>query len=256
MFDRSPRAAWHTATVWIATVTAAACGGSSSPTGPTGQACRTFAAAYTSVQTVSLGNESAEFWRMNGGCRWTADRLTCTEQYAFLGGDCQGEPGASTRIVSYRSAADFVDEVAAVPPVPRALSVSVQTPAGRCPSPSDSTYTYADGRLARVSGRSALNLAANAERVYTAWDSVGRPTEGTFSNFLLNGPISITHDTAARTTVERSRFRDGQWEIEQTTSYDQAGTVVGEIYTDAIPGEVRPRYVTATSVMATDRVCK
>lgn len=108
----------------------------------------------------------------------------------------------------------------------------------------------------RMSSGSPSNFAANATRTFTTWDANGRPTDGTFVNFRVNGPVVIRHDEVARTTTEVATYDNGNWVVTTMTGYDVNGVVVREVVSDVIPGEVRPIYTTTTTVLATDRVCK
>jgi hypothetical protein len=236
-----------------------ACGGSSNPTGPTGsaQVCRTYATAFQSVNTVSLGSDSADIWQLMGTCRWEINRLVCEQQYTFLGGDCSGAAGRATRTQSYRSPTDFVDEVSVIPPLPRALSISILSAADSCPSSVELTNSYdARGRLTQRVGRSPRNLAANVTTTYSAWDALGRPTAGASANFLGNVPVSIVYDSAGRRSAETAQHYGGQWVLMLTTEYDRNGNVAREVLEDVTPGESGERHTTTTTVTATDRVCK
>jgi YD repeat-containing protein len=209
------------------------------------------------VQTAELGADRADLWQMTSACRWNADRLTCTQQYSQFRGDCEGERGDAIWTATYGSAADFVDEVMTSPPVSKALTLAVTSTGGRCPSPFESRLQYdGSGRLQRITTGSAQNLAGNSTRTFTAWDPQGRPTDGTFTNFRVNGPLAIRHDEAARTTTEVATYDAGRWVVTTLTGYDANGIVVREVLSDAIPGEARPVYTTVTTVLATDRVCK
>lgn len=248
------------AAILVASLAAVACGGgSSSPTAPstTAQSCRTYATSTRAVQTASLGAERADLWQMTSTCRWNGDRLTCTQQYSDFRGDCQGARGDATWTATYASAADFVDEVAALPPVPKATSLAVTSTAGSCPSPFESRQQFdATGRLLRVSSSSSTNVAANSTKTFTAWDARGRPTDGAFTNFRVTGPVVIRYDDATRTSTEVATYDNGTWVVTTATTHDANGIVVREVLSDVLGGEARPTYTTVTTVLATDRVCK
>ncbi len=244
----------------VASLATAACGGSSSsPTAPStaAQSCRIYATSTRAVQTVELGVERADLWQMTSSCRWNGDRLTCTQQYSDFRGDCSGARGDATWTATYAAAAEFVDEVAAVPPIPKATSLAVTSTAGSCPSPFESRQQFdASGRLIRMSSSAASNLSANSTKTLTAWDARGRPTEGSFTNFRVAGPVVIRHDDAARTSTEVGTYDNGAWIITTATTYDANGIVVREVLSDVLGSEPRPTYTTVTTVLATDRVCK
>lgn len=246
--------------VLVASLAPAACGGDSSgPTSPSNasQSCRAYATASRAVQTGELGAERVDLWQMTSTCQWTGNRLTCTQKYSQFRGDCEGAGGDATWTATYGSAADFVDEVAALPPISKATSVAVTSAAGRCPSPFEVRQQYdTTGRLLRVTSTSASNFAANSVKTFTAWDARGRPTEGLFDNFRVTGPVAIRYDDAARTTTDVATYDNGNWIVTTTTTHDAGGNVVREVLSDAIPGEARPAYTTTTTVLATDRVCK
>lgn len=238
------------------------CGGQSSTTptspGASAQNCRTYATSSRAVQTGVLGAERADLWELASTCRWSGDRLTCAQQYSRFSGDCAGQPGGATWTATYASAADFVDEASVVPPASKATSITVTSVAGLCPSPSESRLQYdGSGRLLRIVSGSPSNLAGNSTKAFTAWDSRGRPTDGTFANFRVSGPVAIRHDEAARTTTEVGTYDGGNWVITTTTGYDANGNVVREVFSDVVSGD-RPRatYTTTTTILATDRVCK
>lgn len=244
----------------VAMLGSTACGGdSSSPTAPSSasQTCRVYATSSRTVQTAELGSERVDLWQMTSTCRWNADRLTCAQQYSQFRGDCEGARGDATYTATYGTAADFVDEVSALPPAPTATSIAVASAAGSCPSPFEARHQYdATGRLVRISSGSSTNFAANSTKTFTAWDSRGRPTEGAFANFGVTGPITLRYDDAARSVTEVASYDSGNWIVTITTAHDANGVVVREVLSDAIPGEARPTYTTTTTVLATDRVCK
>jgi hypothetical protein len=225
--------------VLIATLAPAACAGDSSgPTAPSNpsQSCRTYATSARAVQTGELGAERVEMWQMTSTCRWSVDRLICTQQYAQFRGDCEGARGDATWSAAYGSAADFVDEGSASPPVSKATSVTVTSAGGSCPAPFEARQQYdATGRLLRVN-TSAANVATNSTKTFTAWDARGRPTDGTFMNFRVSGPVVIRYDDAARTATDVATYDNGNWIVTTTTTHDANGIVVREVQSDAIPG--------------------
>ena len=180
----------------IACVVAAACGGksgsssSTSPTAPggtppgTSPTCRTYPTAAT-VTTTALGlTQNAT---LTGAFNAGTNQATIT--ISFVGGAL-----CSTAVHTYRSAADFVDEVRVIPPVPLVLSTAT-TNSGSCGSGTGtSTNTFdAQRRLTQTSGPSG-NIT------YTAWDTSNRPTTGTFST---GGTISNVYTTPRERSLRR-----------------------------------------------------
>ncbi len=154
------------------------------------------------MQTAALGTDRADPWQLASTCRWSGDRLPCTQQYSQLRGDCEGAPGNSTWTTTYASAADFVNEAAASPPAAKALTTAVTSTSGSCPSPSESRYQYdASGCLLHITSSSSSNLEAHSSTSYAAWDAWGRPTDGAFTNFRVSGDPPRPIYTTTTTTI-------------------------------------------------------
>jgi YD repeat-containing protein len=178
--------------------------GSSNPTGPSGggttPTCRTYPTA-TTVTTTALGVTMNAL--LTAAFNTSTNQATIT--VSFVGGAL-----CSTAVHSYRSTADFVDEVRVIPPTPLELSTTT-TNSGSCGTGTGTaTSTYdAQRRVVQVT-------TPGGTTTYTAWDSSGRPTAGTLST---GGTISNVYNDAARTLTQT-----------QTTS---AGTSVGTQTYDA-----------------------
>ncbi len=131
---------------------------------------------------------------------------------SFVGGGL-----CSTAVHSYRSVADFVDEVRVIPPVPLVLSTTT-TNSGSCGTGTGtSTNTFdAQRRLTQTSGPTG-NIT------YSAWDTSNRPTTGTFST---GGTISNVYNDAARTITQTQTASGGTTVITMNFDANGAQTMV------------------------------
>jgi len=215
-----------------------ACGGSGSPTSPSGPpassgggattgACRTYATSSTTARTsggtTSTTTSSCSF---NTG----AAELTCVVS------------GTATA-TRYASVADFVDEVRVVPPLPRWATVTTG-PAGQA---FVLTNTFDGNRRLTSTTSTAPNGAATVTQ-FTAWDASGRPTES--STVLASGTSRTitTYDDATRTQVT---ITSGPAGSSTTTSvYDASGHVISQ----STAGGTAPSV--STTVTATAQVCR
>src|SRR5262245_18330375 len=131
--DEHPRA-WKCvmASILVFAAAGGACGGSSGPTAPSGSGtsgsggsttgtCRTYATAAT-VTTTALGPTQNQ--SLTGSFDPATTKSTVTTLFAN-GSVC------STTVSSYRSTADFVDEVRVIPGVTLATT-AVTTTSGAC----------------------------------------------------------------------------------------------------------------------------
>jgi YD repeat-containing protein len=207
-----------------------ACGGSSSPS-PIGgsNTCRTYPTAASVTTTTSGFTQNA---LLTGAFNASTNQSTVTTQFA------SGAP-CTTTVNSYRSTADFVDEVRVIPPVSLQTSTST-TNAGACGSgTSNVSYAY-DGQRRLTSFTSG-----GSTTTYTAWDSSGRPTAGSFPGTS----IANVYNDSARTLTQTQT--SGSATSVTTTTYDANGTNVMIVNTS---GSVVS--TTTITVTSTAQVCK
>jgi YD repeat-containing protein len=154
-----------------------------------------------------------------------------------------GGPVCTTTVTTYNSTADFVDELRAIPPVLLRTS-DTQTADG---SPScgaggfqNINYVYdAQGRLTQLNN-------GPSTATYSAWDSVGRPTQG---SSIAGAPITIVYDSGARTQTQTTGTGDGA--VVVTTTFDVNGTPTKVV---TVTGGITT--TVTTQVTSTGRVCK
>jgi len=214
-------------------------GGSSNPSTPTppgtggggtSSRCRTYPTVATVTTTAAGITQNAN---LTGAFNASTNQATITISFV-LGGLC------STAVHSYRSVADFVDEVRVIPPVPLVLSTTT-TNSGSCGSGvATSTNTYdAQRRLTQIA-------TVGGAITYTAWDTSNRPTTGTMST---GGTISNVYNDPAR-TITQTQVSGGVTTV-TTMSFDANGAQTMVVVT--IGGAV----VTTTTFnnTATAQVC-
>lgn len=194
-------------------------GGSSTPTAPssssgggsTGQPCRTYPTSATDVVT----NPSAvpPFTLTN---TYTAVFNPSTNQITVTGNvkASTGCAGPFTAASTWGSLADFVAEVAVIPPLTRATRT--ERSANACGASATTTTLTYDGqnRLTQLGTTS-----------YTAWDSSGRPTAGTQTGRA--GPISwsFSYDNSTRIKTSTSILNGVPTAV--STTFDVNGNVIG-----------------------------
>ena len=172
---------------WMACGSATSPSSSSSPTAPgsgtgTSSACRTYpTAASVTITTLGITQNAG----LTGAFNTSTNQGTITVQFAN-GSLC------STAVHSYRSTADFVDEVRVIPPAPLEISTTT-TNSGSCGSGTGTvTLTYDSlRRLTQVTSPTGTTT-------YTAWDTSGRATTGSFPG----GSITNVYNDAARTVTQ------------------------------------------------------
>lgn len=239
----SSRSRWAHVTLAIAvTAIVAACSGSN-PGGPSGSSssgsgstsgtCRTYpTAADVSVRqgaTTQNARLTASFNTSNNTMTittLTAAGVTCT-----------------TSVDTYQSRADFVDEIRVIPGVTLTTMRSTTNSAGCGGVNSSVTYAY-DGQR-RLTSFSTLVLGVTSTTSYTAWDSSGRPTVGSFPGATINN----SYNDAAR-TLTQSQTSGGSTST-TTVTYDANGNQVTSVVTSG--------NVTSTTTFtntATAQVCK
>ena len=200
-------------------VFAAACSSSSStnPAGPGGggggvtttPACRTYPTAST-VTTTALGVTLTA--QLTGAFNASTNTGTITVSGPGGVGVC------SVGVHTWRTTADFVDEVRVIPPVTLALT-TVTTNSGSCGTTSGTaTYNYdAQRRLTGVTN------SVGGNTTYTAWDSSGRPTAGNTGG----ASISFTYNDAARTQMQVQPSGNS------TLTYDANGNIISIVVTSS-----------------------
>jgi hypothetical protein len=206
-----------------------------SGTGPDDVSCRTFPTTVT--QVVTTGSSQTN---IAGTCFFNqaTNQLSCS--YA------SGATACYTQLQTFSSAADFVDEVAVVPPIKR-LNSEVITNQSACGPPSRTTLFTYDGqrRLMRT-----VEQVTNGTNTYTAWDSSGRPTAG-----ANPGPPAATYtyaySDANRTETFTTAVTSGL-NITTTTTYSADGIVTN--INNAIANGATTTYVITPA--GTAKVCK
>jgi len=150
----------------------------------------------------------------------------------------------TTNVYRYQSRADFIDEVSVIPPL-NLLTSQTTTTVSACGGLPGSvlevryTYDVPQRRLTQV-----FFVQTGGSTTYTAWDSFGRPTTGTFSN---GGSVTFVYDNAARTATQTQVF-PGSTTV-STGFYDANG---GLMRTVVNPGAQTTTYTPT----ATTTVCK
>jgi len=148
--------------------------------------------------------------------------------------------GSVSFTVNYASLADFVDEVAVIPP--KMLQTSQTTAANSC-NITNATYTY-DGQ------KRLLQYTINGlTYAYTAWDNSGRPTIGTVSGSVQTATDILSYNDGTR-TMTRVQSVPG---ASTTTTYvfNSDGNPVSEV---VVSGGTT--VTTAITTTGTGRVCK
>jgi YD repeat-containing protein len=117
----------------------------------------------------------------------------------------------TTSVNTYRSTADFVDEVRVVPGL-LMQTATTTTNTGACGSGTTSVaYTYdAQRRLTAFSSGASTTT-------YTAWDTSGRPTTGSFPGTTITNVYNDTARTWTQTQVT------GASTSTTTTTFDANG---------------------------------
>ncbi len=151
--------------------------------------CRTYPTA-ASVTTISGGTTMNAL--LTGSFNPTTSTSTITTMFAN-GGPC------TTSVFTYRSTADFVDEVRVIPGLSKQTSTTT-TNTGACGAgTANVSYTY-DGQ-----GRLTSFTSGASTTTYTAWDSSGRPTAGSFPGTT----IANVYNDATRTWVQTQTAAGG-----------------------------------------------
>jgi hypothetical protein len=219
-------------------VMATACSGDSAsggnPSGPaTGGACRIYA-TDANVATTALGQTLNA--RLTAAFNTSNNTATITTLSAN-GAAC------TTSVNTYRSKDDFVDEVRVVPGLTLQTSTTT-TNSGGCGSlTSTVNYTYDAQR--RLTSFTTTTLGVSGTTTYTAWDSAGRPTAGSFAGTAIQN----MYDEAARTMTQTQTAGGGT--STTVTTFDANGNQVSVV---AKSGQVTT--TTTFSNTATAQLCK
>ena len=151
--------------------------------------------------------------------------------------------GACTTAVStYRSTADFVDEVRVIPGLTMQTSTTT-TFGGDCDSGTSTVNHVYDSQRRLVS-----STTGGVVTTYTAWVSVGRPTAGSFPGTT----IANTYNDSTRTWVKAQTggvTGKGTWTT--TVTYDANGAQTSVV---TISGAVTE--TTTFNTTTTAQVCK
>ena len=220
---------------------------SRAPGPPTGPHCRTYATAYSEVTTLN-GEVSAND---TATCTFSTSthQLTCHLMLT----DTNGCSFTTDIVDYYDSTADFVDEVAVIPPlVLLTRSMSSTTRSGSCSGSSAAMITYSYDSQRRLT--QFVVSPPQITYTYSAWDGSGRRTMGTIST---SAPTSEawSYDDAARTaTLVDTTDIPGVGPFVTTTvyTYDANGNATRLMLTAAGPTVE----VMDTTITSTQRVCK
>lgn len=228
----------------LASAAAMACGGSNNPTGPSTptppggstQSCRNSASSVTSVAVAGSFRATS-----TSSCAFnTSTRIgSCT----ILFSDSNGMTSTSTGVITFASLADFVDEVAVVPPLTKSLQSTGTGPSGT----GTVVHTYdAQGRLTRILSTSASGQVTTT--THSAWDAAGRPTNARDVGPGFDNTRQISYDDAARTRTIRVVGLD----LVTTETFDANGNPVSNA---TIAGGMTTTVTTFTT-NSIQRVCK
>lgn len=231
------------------------CGGSSgtgSPAGPSATgtggsgsgsglgsgsaaSCRTYPTAATVTTTLPSG--ASQTASLTGAFDSSVNRATVTTL---------GPTGAvcTTSVSTYRSTADFVDEVRVIPGV--SLQTMTVTTNGPACGGVTSTVNYNYDASGRLTSFVTMALGVSSTTAYTAWDSAGRPTAGSFPGTT----IANSYDDATRTWIQRQTPASGGAST-TTMTFDANGNQVSVVNTSG-----NFTSTTTFNTTATNRVCK
>jgi YD repeat-containing protein len=145
----------------------------------------------------------------------------------------------TTTVNSYRSTADFVDEVRVIPPLTLVTATSTTGSAACGSGTSSVTYSYDSQR------RLTQFTTPGGPTTYTAWDSSGRPTAGTYSGSSLSYVYNDGARTLTLTTIS------GAVTSVDTITFDANGTNIMEVVRTGSNVST-----TTNTIASTDRVCK
>jgi hypothetical protein len=168
--------------------------------------CRTYPTA-ASVTTVSGGTTTNAL--LVGSFNTASNTSTITTLFVN-GGQC------TSSVFTYRSTADFVDEVRVIPGVSLQTTTTTTNTSACGSGTSNVSYTYDAQRRLTSFTTNALGVSSTA--TYTAWDSSGRPTTGSFPGTT----IANVYNDATRTWVQTQTIASGAAST-TTTTFDANG---------------------------------
>ncbi len=226
----------------IGAAAAAACSGETSssgnPNSPSGSGsgstgtCRTFPTAAT-VTTTSAGQTITA--QLTGAFDTSTNRSTVTSVLPN-GATC------TSSVSSYRSKDDFVDEVRVIPGL--FMQTSTTTTNTACGTGTFTTnYNYDSQR--RLTSTTTTVFGVSTATTYTAWDSSGRPTLGSFPGTT----ITNAYNDATRTWVQTQTA--GGVTSTTTMTFDANGNQVTVVNTSG-----NFTSTAAYNTTTTTRVCK
>jgi hypothetical protein len=208
---------------------------SSSGSGTAAAICRTYPTSATVVTT--LQNGATQNGSLSGAFDSSANRATVTT-LGPNGGVC------TTSVSTYRSTGDFVDEVKVIPGMSQ--QTSTMTTNGPACGGVTSTVNYTYDGSGRLTSTTSTALGVSSSTTYTAWDSSGRPTAGSFPGTT----IANSYNDATRTWVQTlTPTRGGS--STTTMTYDADGNQVTVLNVSG-----NSRTTTTFNNTATARVCK
>lgn len=230
----------HAAPIALACVVTLACEGDTPGPDPSDftAACRTMAATSTWVQTFADGQV-------------ISGSNACTHDAATNDVVCQGAhvdsvfgAGTITQTTRFASRGDIVDEAATNPPLSRSLGTTTVTSSGGVSLTTVATQSYdAQRRLVSTTIDNPAPLGQQT-LAYTAWDSAGRPTTGTFSSIAGAFPVSITYNNTARTVTRNTGLNIC------TVTHDTNGIMVRESCTGTTAS------TTEITILTTQQICR
>jgi YD repeat-containing protein len=164
---------------------------------------------------------------------------TSQRQASFVLASSFNGPICSTTVVTYGSTSDFVDEISVIPPKVLASSQAISLSDACGGTTTNLVYAYdSQRRLLRVVS------SAGDTTTYTAWDTSGRPTLGSFSS---GGTVSTAYDSAGRTMT--STQSKGGVTSTIVNTFDVNGILISAV--DSGTGQT-----TTYTVTATEQICK
>jgi hypothetical protein len=148
-----------------------------------------------------------------------------------------GCAGPFTTVSTWRSVADFIAEVAVIPPLQRVTRT--ETSGNACGARATTiTYTYdAENKLTESQPEGIR---------YMAWDGFGRPTAGTSVSGANLTSWAFSYNNSARIKTQTSILNGGT-PIVVTTTFDVNGNVIG------INGAGT---TVVTTILSTSTVCR
>jgi YD repeat-containing protein len=189
--------------------------------------CRTYPTAATVTMTRGALFGSSQ---LTGSFNSSANTATITV------GAC------TTGVSTYRSTADFVEEIRVIPRLTMQTSTTT-TSGGDCDSGTSTVNYVYDSQRRLVSSTTGVVVTT-----YTAWDNLGRPTAGSYPGTT----IANTYNDSTRTWVQMYRggvTGAGNWTT--TVTYDANGAQTSVV---TISGAVTE--TTTFNTTATAQVCK